>query len=63
VPDFSPEASVPIEDSSNGKTSQAPVSQLIDNLIQAEKELLTLIQQLKVCLTTACLKEIWSDFI
>lgn len=40
VPDFSPEASVPIEDSSNGKASQAPVSQLIDNLIQAEKELL-----------------------
>ena len=40
VPDFSPEASIPIEDSSEDKTSQAPVSTLIDKLIQAEKELL-----------------------
>jgi len=40
VPDFSPEASVPIANSSNEKTSQAPVSQLIESLVEAEKELL-----------------------
>jgi PmbA protein len=40
VPDFSPEASIPIEDSFEDKTLQAPVSTLIDKLIQAEKELL-----------------------
>jgi PmbA protein len=40
VPDFSPEASAPIATSTNGKASPAPVSQLIDTLIQAEKELL-----------------------
>ena len=40
VPDFSPEASVSITPLANGKTSPAPVPQLIDTLIQAEKELL-----------------------
>jgi PmbA protein len=40
VPDFSPEATVPIEDTSYLKLNQAPVSQLIENLLVAEKELL-----------------------
>ena len=40
VPDFSPEASVPIADTSDEKAPQAPVSKLIDSLIAVEKELL-----------------------
>lgn len=40
VPDFSPEASVPITNNGHEKNSQVPVSELIDELIQAEKELL-----------------------
>lgn len=41
VPDFSPEASVPINHSEPGdRAPQAPVSQLITQLIEAEKELL-----------------------
>ncbi len=40
VPDFSPEATVPITARTNETAAQAQVSELIDNLIQAEKELL-----------------------
>lgn len=40
APDFSPESSAPITQSVDGKGTQVPVSQLIDTLIQAEKELL-----------------------
>ncbi len=40
IPDFSPEASVPSPTTTNGKSSLAPVSQLIERLIQTEKELL-----------------------
>jgi PmbA protein len=40
VPDFSPEASAPIANSSDGKAPQAPVSKLIERLIEVEKELL-----------------------
>ncbi|MBD2042924.1 TldD/PmbA family protein [Microcoleus sp. FACHB-672] len=40
APDFSPEATVPLEKSSDEKAAQAPVSQLIESLIEAEKELL-----------------------
>jgi PmbA protein len=40
VPDFSPEASVPIANNGHEKSSQVPVSELINELIQAEKELL-----------------------
>jgi PmbA protein len=40
VPDFSPEASVPLEKSVNNKTAQVPVSQLIDTLVQVEQKLL-----------------------
>jgi PmbA protein len=40
VPDFSPEASVPIANDEPEKSSQVPASKLIDELIQAEKELL-----------------------
>ncbi|KYC38267.1 peptidase C69 [Scytonema hofmannii PCC 7110] len=40
VPDFSPEATVPIDRSSDEKAPQVPVAQLIDSLLAAEKELL-----------------------
>lgn len=40
VPDFSPEATVPIPNQSKETAPQAPVSELIDILIKAEKELL-----------------------
>jgi PmbA protein len=40
VPDFSPEATVPLTNTLNEKASQAPVSQLIEKLLVAEKELL-----------------------
>jgi len=40
VPDFSPEASAPIANGSDGKAPQAPVSKLIERLIEVEKELL-----------------------
>jgi PmbA protein len=40
VPDFSPYADAPIANGSNGKAPQAPVSQLIGTLLEAEKELL-----------------------
>ncbi len=41
VPDFSPEATVPLVSKSEEKTPQTPVSQLIDSLIAVEKELLS----------------------
>ncbi|MEC4813887.1 MAG: TldD/PmbA family protein [Scytonema sp. PMC 1069.18] len=41
VPDFSPEASVSISHASQEKAPQAPVSQLIESLLSAEKELLS----------------------
>jgi PmbA protein len=40
VPDFSPEATAPIPASTDETAPQAPVAELIDNLIEAEKELL-----------------------
>ncbi|BCL35212.1 TldD/PmbA family protein [Nostoc sp. MS1] len=40
APDFSPEATVPIDNTLNEKAPQAPVSELIDKLLLAEKELL-----------------------
>lgn len=40
VPDFSPEATAPIERKSEEKTPPAPVSTLIESLIKVEKELL-----------------------
>ncbi|MEB3179044.1 MAG: TldD/PmbA family protein [Nostocaceae cyanobacterium] len=41
VPDFSPEATVPITDTANGKHKpQAPVPELLESLIGAEKQLL-----------------------
>lgn len=40
VPDFSPEATLPIEQTHQEKVKQAPVSQLIDSLLSAEKEIL-----------------------
>ena len=40
VPDFSPEATAPIPETSHEKTPQAPVSTLIETLAKAEKELL-----------------------
>jgi PmbA protein len=40
VPDFSPAASAPIANGSDGKAPQAPVSKLIERLIDVEKELL-----------------------
>jgi PmbA protein len=40
VPDFSPEAKVPIAEAAHGKEPQAPVEMLIKTLIEAEKELL-----------------------
>jgi PmbA protein len=41
VPDFSPEATVPIPNTPHDKAPQAPVSELIDKLLVAEKELLS----------------------
>jgi PmbA protein len=41
VPDFSPEATVPISHPSDDKAPQAPVSELIAKLLGAEKELLS----------------------
>ncbi|NET01449.1 MAG: TldD/PmbA family protein [Sphaerospermopsis sp. SIO1G2] len=40
VPDFSPEATKPIENKPQTKVEQAPVSELIEKLLSAEKELL-----------------------
>ncbi|MBD2772374.1 TldD/PmbA family protein [Iningainema tapete] len=40
VPDFSPEATVPIPETPQEKVPQAPVSQLIESLIAAEKEVI-----------------------
>lgn len=40
VPDFSPEATVPITAKTEETAPQAPVSELIDTLVKAEKELL-----------------------
>lgn len=40
VPDFSPEATLPIESTPKERFAQAPVSELIDKLLLAEKELL-----------------------
>ena len=40
VPDFSPEAAIPMPAQVDQKVPQAPVSDLIDNLLQAEKALL-----------------------
>jgi len=41
VPDFSPEATAPLENQSSEKFPQAPVNQLIEKLVSAEKELLS----------------------
>ncbi|MBD2195906.1 MULTISPECIES: TldD/PmbA family protein [Calothrix] len=41
VPDFSPEATIPIENTPHDKVPQAPVSELIEKLLVAEKELLS----------------------
>jgi len=40
VPDFSPEAKAPLAQAAEGKVPQAPVDQLIEKLLLAEKELL-----------------------
>ncbi|BAY75005.1 peptidase U62 modulator of DNA gyrase [Nostoc linckia NIES-25] len=40
VPDFSPEATIPIPNKPENKVPQAPVAELIDKLLLAEKELL-----------------------
>ncbi len=40
VPDFSPEATVPITQKSEEKAPQAAISKLIDSLLEAEKEVL-----------------------
>lgn len=40
VPDFSPEATTPIPDHLEEKTDPAPVSELLEHLLQAEQELL-----------------------
>jgi PmbA protein len=40
VPDFSPEATAPIAEPTDGKVPQAPVDRLIKTLVQSEKELL-----------------------
>ncbi|KAB8335483.1 TldD/PmbA family protein [Scytonema tolypothrichoides VB-61278] len=40
VPDFSPESTVPLNNSSHEKAPQAPVSHLIESLLAAEKEVL-----------------------
>ncbi|TAE57764.1 MAG: TldD/PmbA family protein [Nostocales cyanobacterium] len=42
VPDFSPEATKPIEKVPHDKAEQAPVSELIEKLLLAEKELLNI---------------------
>ncbi|MFQ4140783.1 TldD/PmbA family protein [Chlorogloeopsis sp. ULAP02] len=42
VPDFSPEATIPITYQSDQKYPQAPVAQLIENLLAAEKEILSI---------------------
>jgi PmbA protein len=42
VPDFSPQATIPITHQSEQKYLQAPVAQLIENLLAAEKELLSI---------------------
>ncbi|RUR86806.1 TldD/PmbA family protein [Chlorogloeopsis fritschii PCC 9212] len=42
VPDFSPQATIPITHQSDQKYPQAPVAQLIENLLTAEKELLSI---------------------
>jgi PmbA protein len=41
IPDFSPEATVPISNTRHEKAPQAPVSELIEKLLVAEKELLS----------------------
>ncbi|MBD2163643.1 TldD/PmbA family protein [Calothrix membranacea FACHB-236] len=41
VPDFSPEATVPIDNTPHDKAAQAPVAELIEKLVVAEKELLS----------------------
>jgi PmbA protein len=41
VPDFSPEATIPIPNTPHDKAPQAPVAQLIEKLLVAEKELLS----------------------
>ncbi len=41
VPDFSPEATIPIPDKPENKIPQVPVAELIEKLLVAEKELLT----------------------
>jgi PmbA protein len=41
VPDFSPEATIPIPNTPHDKAPQAPVTELIERLVLAEKELLT----------------------
>ncbi|ADI63688.1 TldD/PmbA family protein [Trichormus azollae] len=40
VPDFSPEATIPIAKTTKNKALQAPISELIERLLVAEKELL-----------------------
>lgn len=40
VPDFSPEATVPIPEVPDEKAPQAPAAELIENLVKAERELL-----------------------
>lgn len=40
VPDFSPEATAPLAEQKHGRESQAPVNQLIETLVAAEKRLL-----------------------
>jgi PmbA protein len=47
VPDFSPEATVPIPDTHQEKAPQAPVNELINNLLGAEKELLAAHEAIK----------------
>ncbi|WP_414565427.1 MULTISPECIES: TldD/PmbA family protein [unclassified Anabaena] len=47
VPDFSPESTAPISHPSQDKTPQAPVAELINSLLVAEKELLATHQAIK----------------
>ncbi|YAF97526.1 MAG: TldD/PmbA family protein [Nodularia sp. CChRGM 3473] len=47
VPDFSPEATMPIPNTPQEKAPQAPVSELINSLLGAEKELLAAHQAIK----------------
>jgi PmbA protein len=47
VPDFSPEATVPIPHTHQEKAPQAPVNELINNLLGAEKELLAAHEAIK----------------